>query len=78
MEAGEYRRRARRCLAQAQLVSNPEARARIIDTATIWMFFAERAERNHRPAAANPAQEAGRLGRPLIGTFSSERRSERG
>jgi hypothetical protein len=46
MEAGEYRRRARRCLAQARLVSNPEARVKIVDLATIWMLFAERAERN--------------------------------
>jgi hypothetical protein len=46
MDAGEYRRRARRCLAQARLVSNPEARAKIINLATIWLLFAERAERN--------------------------------
>jgi len=46
MEAGEYRRRARRCLAQARWVGNPEARVKIIDLATIWMLFAERAKRN--------------------------------
>jgi hypothetical protein len=42
-------------LAQAQLVSNPDARAKIIDLATIWMLFAERAERN-RPITQQQQQ----------------------
>jgi len=45
MDEMEYRRRARRCLAQARLVSNPGIRAGLIDMAAQWMLCAERAER---------------------------------
>jgi hypothetical protein len=37
------------------LVSNPEARVKIVDLATIWMLFAERAERN-QPTAQQQVQ----------------------
>jgi hypothetical protein len=45
MDVMEYRSRARRCLVQARLVSNPGVRAGLIDMATQWMLCAERAER---------------------------------
>ena len=45
MGGDEYRRRARRCLAQARLVTNQGARANLIDLAARWMALAERAER---------------------------------
>jgi len=45
MDVMEYRSRARRCLVQARLVSNPGVRAGLIDMASQWMLCAERAER---------------------------------
>jgi hypothetical protein len=44
MNADEYRRRARRCLVVARQTTNPEERARTVDTATMWMELAEWAE----------------------------------
>jgi hypothetical protein len=44
MEAEEYRRRARRCLAVARRVSDPQRRAEIVDLASKWMLFAQRVE----------------------------------
>src|SRR5690348_9282688 len=60
MEAEEYRRLARQCLAQAQLVSDAQAKAKILDRAAIWLSICRACRTSHarRPATtANSAEE---------------------
>jgi hypothetical protein len=49
MNAEGYRRNARRYLARARQMTDPENRAIMIDLATRWMRLAERFEAARRP-----------------------------
>jgi len=51
MDSERYRRNARRYLARARQMMNPENRAIMIDLASRWMRLAERSE------AARPVQQ---------------------
>jgi hypothetical protein len=48
MNAEEYRREAERYLRSAHQMTDPNARALLIDVAARWMLLAEQAEQNQR------------------------------
>ena len=50
MDAAGYRRRAWRCMVQAQLRTTQEARTRIVDLAAAWLRLAEWAEQQQQQA----------------------------
>ena len=55
MNAEEYRRYARECMALAAMQTLPDARIHLIEMAGAWARLAEKVEKNC-PAAATPKE----------------------